>query len=37
MKTLVKVIANHMKKVYLSWNKDTVKDVIFWAFIGAQR
>jgi hypothetical protein len=29
MKTLVKVIANHMKKVYLSWNKDTVKDVIF--------
>ncbi len=27
---LVKVIANHMKKSYLSWNKDTVKDdVIF--------
>lgn len=27
---LVKVIANHMKKMYLSWNKDTVKDdVIF--------
>jgi hypothetical protein len=27
---LVKVIANHMKKCYLSWNKDTVKDdVIF--------
>jgi len=26
----VKVIANHMKKSYLSWNKDTVKDdVIF--------
>ena len=23
---LVKVIANHMKKSYLSWNKDTVKD-----------
>lgn len=31
MKTaLIKVIANHMKKSYLSWNKDTVKDdVIF--------
>ena len=27
---MVKVIANHMKKSYLSWNKDTVKDdVIF--------
>lgn len=27
---LVKIIANHMKKSYLSWNKDTVKDdVIF--------
>lgn len=27
---LAKVIANHMKKSYLSWNKDTVKDdVIF--------
>jgi Domain of unknown function (DUF4290) len=27
---LVKVIANHMKKSYLSWNKDTVRDdVIF--------
>ncbi len=27
---LVKVIANHMKKSYLSWNKDTVQDdVIF--------
>lgn len=27
---LVKVIANHMKKSYLSWNKDSVKDdVIF--------
>lgn len=27
---LVKVIANHMKKSFLSWNKDTVKDdVIF--------
>jgi hypothetical protein len=27
---LVKVIANHMKKSYLSWNKDTVEDdVIF--------
>ena len=27
---LVIVIANHMKKSYLSWNKDTVKDdVIF--------
>lgn len=27
---LIKVIANHMKKSYLSWNKDTVKDdVIF--------
>ena len=24
---LVKVIANHMKKSYLSWNKDTVKDL----------
>ena len=29
-KALIKVIANHMKKSYLSWNKDTVKDdVIF--------
>ncbi|ESU22923.1 hypothetical protein FEDK69T_17020 [Flavobacterium enshiense DK69] len=28
--TLIRVIANHMKKCYLSWNKDTVKDdVIF--------
>jgi len=27
---LIKVIANHMKKSYLSWNKDTVRDdVIF--------
>lgn len=27
---LIRVIANHMKKCYLSWNKDTVKDdVIF--------
>ena len=27
---LIKVIANHMKKSYLSWNKDTVTDhVIF--------
>ncbi|MDP2161779.1 MAG: DUF4290 domain-containing protein, partial [Flavobacterium sp.] len=23
---LIKVIANHMKKSYLSWNKDTVED-----------
>ena len=31
---LVKVIANHMKKSYLSWNKDTVTDaVIFETFI----
>lgn len=28
--TLVKVIANHMKKSYLSWNKDTVKDEVIF-------
>ncbi|MES2812073.1 MAG: DUF4290 domain-containing protein [Bacteroidota bacterium] len=27
---LVKVIANHMKKCYLSWNKDTVTDVVIF-------
>jgi hypothetical protein len=27
---LVKVIANHMKKSYLSWNKDTVKDDVIY-------
>ena len=27
---LVKVIANHMKKSYLSWNKDTVKDEVIY-------
>jgi len=27
---LVKVIANHMKKSYLSWNKDTVTDVVIF-------
>jgi hypothetical protein len=27
---LVKVIANHMKKSYLSWNKDTVKDEVIF-------
>ena len=27
---LVKVIANHMKKSYLSWNKDTVEDVVIF-------
>lgn len=31
MKTaLVMVIANHMKKSYLSWNKDTVKDEVIF-------
>jgi Domain of unknown function (DUF4290) len=29
-KALVKVIANHMKKSYLSWNKDTVTDVVIF-------
>ena len=28
--TLVKVIANHMKKSYLSWNKDTVNDEVIF-------
>jgi hypothetical protein len=28
--TLVKVIANHMKKSYLSWNKDTVTDEVIF-------
>ncbi len=28
--TLIKVIANHMKKCYLSWNKDTVKDEVIF-------
>ncbi|MFZ4679977.1 MAG: DUF4290 domain-containing protein [Flavobacterium sp.] len=28
--TLVKVIANHMKKSYLSWNKDTVTDTVIF-------
>jgi len=27
---LVKVIANHMKKCYLSWNKDTVTDAVIF-------
>ena len=27
---LVKVIANHMKKSYLSWNKDTVTDMVIF-------
>ena len=27
---LVKVIANHMKKSYLSWNKDTVTDEVIF-------
>lgn len=27
---LVKVIANHMKKSYLSWNKDTVQDEVIF-------
>lgn len=27
---LIKVIANHMKKSYLSWNKDTVEDVVIF-------
>ena len=27
---LVKVIANHMKKMYLSWNKDTVTDAVIF-------
>ena len=27
---LVKVIANHIKKSYLSWNKDTVTDVVIF-------
>ena len=27
---LVKVIANHMKKSYLSWNKDTVTDAVIF-------
>ncbi|MGL2963247.1 DUF4290 domain-containing protein [Flavobacterium sp. RSB2_4_14] len=27
---LVKVIANHMKKSYLSWNKDTVTDIVIF-------
>lgn len=27
---LIKVIANHMKKSYLSWNKDTVKDEVIF-------
>lgn len=27
---LVKVIANHMKKSYLSWNKDTVEDTVIF-------
>ena len=27
---LVKVIANHMKKSYLSWNKDTVTDLVIF-------
>jgi len=27
---LIKVIANHMKKSYLSWNKDTVTDVVIF-------
>lgn len=27
---LVKVIANHMKKSYLSWNKDSVKDEVIF-------
>jgi hypothetical protein len=30
---LVKVIANHMKKSYLSWNKDTVKDDVIFVSI----
>lgn len=27
---LIRVIANHMKKSYLSWNKDTVKDEVIF-------
>src|SRR5690606_26100158 len=27
---LIKVIANHMKKSYLSWNKDSVKDEVIF-------
>jgi len=31
MKTaLIRVIANHMKKSYLSWNKDSVKDEVIF-------
>ncbi len=29
-KALVKVIANHMKKSFLSWNKDTVTDAVIF-------
>lgn len=29
-KTLILVIANHMKKCYLSWNKDTVEDAVIF-------
>lgn len=29
-KALVKVIANHMKKSFLSWNKDTVTDTVIF-------
>src|SRR5690554_5313802 len=28
--TLIRVIANHMKKSYLSWNKDSVKDEVIF-------
>jgi len=29
-KALILVIANHMKKCYLSWNKDTVEDIVIF-------
>ena len=28
--TLIFTIANHMKKCYLNWNKDTVEDVVIF-------
>jgi len=32
-KTLIRVIANHMKKSYLSWNKDSVKDEVIFGHL----
>lgn len=31
--SLVKAIANHMKKSYLNWNKDTVKDEVIFSHL----